>query len=141
MTTKKLLTAILLVTAIQGLPAFAADEGAVAPVMDSTKGASFLSGGIGLDERASMRSSSRDYNLQLLFAVRGGGEYLASNQVSIQDRKGNKVIDTKSEGPWFFAKLPAGRYKVSVGQDGKAQTRNVNLTASGHTKMSFYLAE
>lgn len=141
MTSKKLLAAILLAAAFQAFPVLAADEGAVAPVADSGNGAPYVSGGIGLDERAVLRSTSGKYNLQLLFAVRGGGEYLASTQVTIQDSKGNKVIDTASEGPWFFARLPAGRYKVSVGQDTKTQTRTANVTRGGRTRLDFYLSE
>jgi hypothetical protein len=48
-----------------------------------------------------------------------------------------------SDGPWFFAQLPTGLYRVEVtptvnrGKD-ETQQKTVHLASSGHSQMDFY---
>jgi hypothetical protein len=66
-----------------------------------------LSTGVGVNERV----AHRDYPVLLTFAE-ARGAYLASIAVEIKDAGGKVVLATTSAGPWLFAKLPAGSYKV-----------------------------
>lgn len=123
---------ILIIVACLGLlsgPAYAqspAAAGADYPV---------TSGGIGLDERQSMESSERDYNLKLAFAA-PNGEYFDNVQVAIASAGGKKVYEGASDGPWFFIKLPPGRYTVAATMNGKTIHRSVRVPNS--RKIHFY---
>lgn len=94
-----------------------------------------MSGGVGLDERQSMESSARDYNLKLAFAA-PNGEYFDNVQVAIASAGGKKVYEGSSDGPWFFIKLPPGRYTVAATMNGKTIHRNVRVPNS--SKIHFY---
>lgn len=47
-----------------------------------------ISGGVGEDGRSVMQVMRSDYNLSLLFSVKGTGEYLSDATVRIEDSKG-----------------------------------------------------
>ena len=91
------------------------------------RGVRYLSGGVGSDERAAMQAMAKgNYNLQLVFAE-ATGPYLARITVKIQDTHGKTLIDIPSGGPWFFAKLPSGRYKITVTHAGKPEAQNLDI--------------
>jgi hypothetical protein len=98
----------------------------------------FVSGGVGDEDRSAMRAMAHDYNLHLQFALQGSGEYLAGVNVTVTDEKGKTLLDTIADGPLFFAKLPAGRYKIAVAQGGRSQSRNVVVPTSGPVAQAFY---
>ncbi len=89
-------------------------------------GATYISGGVGLDSVERLNSQSKDFNLKLVFTL-NEGNYLASVPVTVTDARGTKVIDAVSDGPLFMAKLPAGSYTVAATNDGKTQTRKVTV--------------
>lgn len=121
--TKILRVVTLLGVALIAFPA-AAQEGM--PEVMTTDGVSYTSGGVGEMERSVMMQHAREYNLRLTFAARSG-EYLADVKVSIRDAKGRTVLDAVSDGPWFYAKLAPGKYKVVAEANGKAVTRSVSV--------------
>jgi hypothetical protein len=93
----------------------------------SMHGVKYLTGGVGSDERAAMQKMAKgDYNLQFVFAEKDG-PYLAGITVKIQDTHGKTFIDVPSSGPWFFAKLPMGQYKITVNHAGNSETQSLNV--------------
>lgn len=86
----------------------------------------YLSGGVGIHERAQMDKMDKGYNLRLVFDA-NSGEYLANVGVSIAGENGNLLVDAVSSGPWFFAKLPAGTYRVTGTFNGRQETRTVTV--------------
>lgn len=103
----------------------------------------YVSGGIGESERAELEALSSQFNLRLLFATEGSGEYLSSVQVNILDAQGGQVLSAQSKGPWFLAQLPAGDYSLEVtpsgvrGQD-ETQRKTFKVDGSGQTRLDFY---
>ncbi|SDW21607.1 carboxypeptidase-like regulatory domain-containing protein [Thiocapsa roseopersicina] len=103
----------------------------------------YVSGGIGESERAELDALSSQFNLRLLFATEGSGEYLSSVQVNILDAQGGPILTAESKGPWFLAQLPAGDYSVDVtptglrGQD-ETQRKTFSLDGSGQSRLDFY---
>lgn len=123
----KLLCAIAaLGSALAAWPATAQEE---MPEVMTMNGVSYTSGGIGEGERSAMMQSAKNYNLRLTFTVRNGA-YLADVNVGIRDAKGHSVLDAVSNGPWFYAKLPPGKYKVTGEANGKTMTRMVSVGKS-----------
>lgn len=121
---KQLLFAAACVFALAGPAAYAQSPAAAAsgeyPVM---------SGGVGLEERQAMEAAARDYNLKLAFAATNG-EYFDNVQVAIASAGGKKIYEGASEGPWFFIKLPPGRYTVAATMNGKTVHRGVRVPNS-----------
>ena len=100
----------------------------------------YLSGGVGLDQREALNEVSKDYNLKLSFAL-VSGEYLSDIAVEIRDSAGHVVLEAVSEGPWFFCRLPPGRYKVVVKYNEKIQERAVQAVGKGQTVLNFFWQE
>jgi hypothetical protein len=102
------------------------------------KGISYISGGIGLDERERLTSIGKNYSLKLVFAVKSR-EYLADVRVKILDNSGKKVLDAVSEGPWFYADLPTGKYTVSASLSGREKQSAANIVkGQTQTSLRFY---
>jgi hypothetical protein len=101
----------------------------------------FVSGGAGDEDRAELKQMENQFNLRLLFAARGSGDYLAGVNVTLDDGKGNAVLDTISDGPIFYAHVPAGHYKLTVSSQGQSQSANVTISAGGATRQNFYWAQ
>jgi len=98
---------------------------------------SFVSGGVGGDERDAMRAVRSDYNLHLLFSVAGTGEYLSDVKICIKDAGGNNLLETVADGPMFFARLKPGRYIVSVDRDGQIVDKSANIDGKQQASLSF----
>jgi hypothetical protein len=107
----------------------------------SDQGIRYVSGGVGEDERAELDALSNQYNLRLLFAMQGSGEYLAAVRVNILDAHGGTVLTAQSRGPWFFAQLPSGDYVVDVSTPGQGlqqpQRQEVHIGDSGQSRLDF----
>jgi len=114
----------------------AADDGA--PQAQRQGDITFVSGGVGDEDRSALRRMAPNYNLRLMFALQGSGEYLANIGVSLVDAHGKTVLDAISDGPFFLAHVPPGRYKLTVTNDGKSQTRSIDLAGAGAVAQDFY---
>jgi hypothetical protein len=98
----------------------------------------YVTGGIGDEERAAFDEARKAFNLELIFAAKGGGEYLSGLDVVIQDKSGREVLKTHSEGPRLLARVPPGSYKVTALYDGMPQTRTVTAPAQGTRTVPLY---
>ena len=105
--------------------------------MGSMNGVKYLAGGVGLSERTHMQEMANDYNVKMVFAD-SAGAYLSNVGVEIQNSNRNNLLQTYSNGPWFFAKLPAGQYTITVTHDGKTKTRKL-VVSKASQEMTFHL--
>jgi len=97
----------------------------------------YLSGGVGLDEREVLNQTGRDYNLKLSFALTSRN-YLGDVAVEIRDSADRVALEAISEGPWFFAKLPPGRYTVVVKCNENTQQKAVQVSKMGQSVLNFF---
>jgi hypothetical protein len=97
----------------------------------------FVSGGVGGDERSAMQALRADYNLSLLFSVQGTGEYLSEVKVGVTDKNGNTFLDTVSDGPMLLASLKPGHYTVTAEVDGQVIHKKATIVANKRTSLSF----
>ena len=98
----------------------------------------FISGGAGDEDRDALRQVENQYNLRLLFAARNG-DYLANVAVTLSDARGGAVLDTIAEGPIFYARVPPGRYRLTVSEQGHSQSRDISI-GNGAVRQDFYWA-
>ncbi|MFA1594851.1 hypothetical protein, partial [Serratia nevei] len=75
-------------------------------------GINYINGGVGQDEQNAMRALRADYNLLLTFATKQSGAFRSDVQLYIMDAKGTTLLSVPNTGPMFYAKLPAGTYRI-----------------------------
>ncbi len=87
----------------------------------------FISGGVGEDEMARIRSLQDQYDLKLLITEKNG-VFLSDVHVSIEDRKGNTILETDTQGPVLLINLPDGKYTVKATRhDGETKITHVTV--------------
>lgn len=119
--------------------AFSAESGANGPGR-TDEGVAYMSGGVGEDEREAMHELARNYNLRLVFAEKDGA-YLSDVKVDIRNAAGRDILSAVSNGPWFFAKLPNGRYKIKAEVRGKSMAQSAVIGRESQAELKFYWAE
>lgn len=112
-----------------------------APVNDMAGGVPYISGGIGVSGREEMLEVKSRFNLRLLFAATGSGSYLADVRVRIDDAAGPTLLDAVAQGPWLYASLAPGRYRLHVNNAGQVQTREITVPVTGAVEQAFYWNE
>jgi len=136
MKNKTVLTTTLLVATTMTTGVFGAIKPAL-PLQVQTAGAvRYVSGGVGADERDRLIAIGRTDNLRLSFA-RSDGDFLGGAEVEIKNHQGKEILDTSTDGPLFFAKLPAGEYTVEATTMGRTLTRRVTVPAQGQAPVYF----
>jgi hypothetical protein len=63
------------------------------------------------------------------------GENRAQAPVAVEDPNGNPVLATVTDGPWLYANVPPGRYRIRTG-DG--QERTVEVGTTGRSVLVFH---
>jgi len=138
---RSMITVVGLAALVCGLVSVsAAVVTSIAPAVETSQGISYVSGGIGQQERAAMRTMRQDYNVQLLFATTTA-DYLAEVPVMITDHTGKKVLEAVSHGPWFYVDLPAGQYHITAQTLGASHTQVVQVDSQKPTHLAFYWGE
>lgn len=98
----------------------------------------YVTGGIGLGEREALSQEAKleGYNLKVVTAATDGA-YLANVSVRVSDREGGQVFEGAMDGPWLFAKLPAGQYTVTASDGAQTQKRTVQISEKGMREVMF----
>lgn len=132
---KRLPLTLILPCILFSFPAVAEEE----LIKPQTQGeVTFVNGGVGGDEQNAMQALGADYNLHLLFSIKGTGEYVSDVKVRIADSSGNILLETVSDGPMLFARLKPGRYSVTVDRDGQVVKRTATVASTAkRTSLSF----
>ncbi len=92
----------------------------------------YETGGVGIEERATMKQNMKKYNLRLIFAT-SKGQYLASIPVEIKDGQGKVVFRMKTNGPWLFLNLPAGQYDITASYNNKELKKRTQIEKGPET--------
>lgn len=106
--------------------------------IENYRGIRYASGGIGESERAELNSLSNQFNLRLLFAMQGSGDYLSDIRVDALDSHGGVILSAKSNGPWFFVQLPPGTYTIEVSIPDQLQRQTVRIEGARQSQLNFY---
>lgn len=107
----------------------------------SSGAVSYVSGGVGSEQREALAARRAEFNLFLTFARRGSGEFLADVALRITDRKGTPVLAVDGVGPQALVKLPPGTYLVNATFDHQDQARSVTIGAGqGGRELVFHWA-
>jgi hypothetical protein len=110
------------------------------PAMRIADDVSYLSAGIGEDDREALKIAGAGFNLKVVTALKSG-EYLADVKVTISAAKGKKVLETVAEGPWLLVKLKPGTYDIETETMGEALRQRVMVKNKGQRVVYFYWSE
>jgi hypothetical protein len=103
-------------------------------------GVSYMTGGVGTDERARMESMAGEFNLRVEVASPTGA-YVGTPRIEIRDAAGKTKLDAVANGPLLYAKLPPGSYTVSVHEQGrKPAQKSVQVGAQGAAQVTMHVA-
>lgn len=104
-------------------------DAVAAPEVRSQNEIAYVSGGVGSDERDTMRAMARRFNVRLNVVSVKTGEALSDVDVSVADERGKLRLRVRTEGPLLYMQLPRGRYQITAAYQGVMQTLSVRAGA------------
>ena len=143
MSTRQLgIAAVVTVSSLVPAPPAAAGGPATSsnlPVVHEVGDVTYLSGGIGAPEVEAIKHVAQRYPLELEFLrkAKPQDEFLSQVKVRIKDAHDALVLDVTSDGPFLLAKMPAGKYTISVEHAGKIENRTVQIAPQEHRRLVF----
>jgi hypothetical protein len=105
------------------------------PVAHDSHGIAYVTGGVGQDEVAAFRHLTSGYNMRATFTTRSG-ESLSGVAVQVAKPDGTVVFNATSDGPYLFARLPQGRYRLTASLDGAQRSRELYVPTRGGVKFT-----
>jgi hypothetical protein len=129
---------LLLVALHVGISGAYAVTPAAGLVQEAESGVSYANGGIGDEQREELKAIRKDFNLELTFAAKRTGEFVADVDIHIENTSGKEMLDVSNMGPQFLAKLPAGTYRIKATYQGKSQTKTISISKHGIKDLYFY---
>ncbi|MEX3940475.1 hypothetical protein AB4Y44_13180 [Paraburkholderia sp. BR10937] len=99
------------------------------------RGIAYVTGGVGEDEATALRRLAPGYSMRATFTA-ASGEYLSGVAVQIFGSNGKVVFAGTSAGPYLFARLPPGHYRVVATFDGVERTRVLYIPTRGSVRFT-----
>lgn len=100
-------------------------------------GIRYVSGGVGVEERAWLAAQESKFNTRLTFAVEPGGAFVSDVRVEIRNAQGKMVLQTTTDGPKLLVALPAGAYQLDATHDAQTMHRAFTVVAGKHIALGF----
>lgn len=98
----------------------------------------YLTGGVGLDEREAMEAKAAEEGMNLKVELtQRGGAFVSDVPIRITGADGSVRLEITTEGPWLFARLPAGEYRVRAELRGAVQEEPVTVPETGRASLIF----
>lgn len=103
------------------------------PEVQTSGEVSYVSGGIPYEQLPAFNAARSQFPLNIEVYEREGNRnaFTADADVRIINAKsGDVVLETKTEGPYLWAKVPPGQYKVEATLNGKVKETRVSVNGS-----------
>lgn len=100
-------------------------------------GVRYVSGGVGVEERAWLAAHESQFNTRLTFAVEPGGAFVSDVEVLITTGQGKTVLKTTTNGPKLLAELPSGSFHMQATHDGQTLHRTFTIVYGKHVNLGF----
>ena len=105
------------------------------PEIKQTGAISYVTGGIGDEERDAMRAVQHDYNLHVLSAG-ASGAYPGDTHIVISDNRGHELLSTDAD-PLFYAQLKSGHYVVEESSAGQSKKQAIVIADNKPVSTTF----
>ena len=118
---------------------YAATENTSELIHQTQDGITYVYGGVGEEQRREIKELRKDFNLQLTFAGKNSGEFLADVHLGISDKSGKEILKLSNVGPILLIKLDPGKYHIKATSGGdNTQTKIVTINKKGLKDLYFY---
>jgi hypothetical protein len=134
----KHLAVAVLAAGLTGLGVGMSADAATSPKIEQEGGIPYMSGGVGVGARHRLAEKAAGFDLKLVLANRKG-DYLADVPLAIKDHRGHTALRATSQGPWFYAKLPPGRYDVVLSEPGRGYMYSFDIPKHGQRELVVHL--
>jgi hypothetical protein len=107
------------------------------PEVQTSGTVSFVTGGIPYEQIPAFNQARGQYSLNIEVYEREGAKngFTADAEVKLTEAKsGNVVLETKTEGPFLWAKVPPGSYKLQTTLAGRTKESRVTVSGSKTTR-------
>jgi hypothetical protein len=91
-------------------------------------GISYISGGVGIDEAATIRGMARQFNVRMHFVDSNDNSALSDVTVTLFNARREIVLLVLSEGPYLYMNLPRGAYRAVIRYGGSIVSRSIAVT-------------
>jgi len=99
------------------------------------RGIAYVTGGVGEDEAAAMRAVASHYSMRARFTT-SAGEFVSDVSVRMSNADGQLIFAANSDGPYLYAQVPPGRYRLSATLNGVERSRSIDIPQRGGTDVS-----
>ncbi|MGN6666587.1 MAG: carboxypeptidase regulatory-like domain-containing protein [Trinickia sp.] len=127
-------TALLVSCVLAGTAASVSAQTAPTPITHQK--VTYVTGGIGEDEVHAFRQVASQYNMRITLASKSG-QYLSDVDVSITSGR-DVVLAVRTEGPFLFVRVPAGRYRIAARDRHLTETKEITVPSRGAVDVHFY---
>lgn len=103
------------------------------PEVQTSGSVTYVSGGIPYEQLPAFNAARSQFPLNIEVYERDGtrNSFTADAEVRVINAKsGDVVLETKTEGPYLWAKVPPGQYKVETTLNGKVKEARVSVNGS-----------
>ncbi|MFM0080749.1 hypothetical protein P0D72_18025 [Paraburkholderia sediminicola] len=94
------------------------------------RGIDYVTGGVGEDEAAALRAVASHYSMRARFTS-SSGEFLSGVKVLLSQVNGALVFVATTDGPYLYAQIPPGHYRISAVSNGVERARDINVPPYG----------
>ena len=115
----------------------APDEAVPLPDARTSGDASYVTGGIPYEQLPAFRQARNQYPLNVEIYQKAGAkqEFTADADVKLTSAKsGDVVLEARTEGPYLWAKVPPGQYRMQTTLNGVTKESTVSVNGSRTTR-------
>jgi hypothetical protein len=105
----------------------------------SDAGIPYVTGGVVYEELPAFQQARSQYplNVEIYEKVGAKNGFTANAQVMLIDRSDKVVLDARADGPYLWAKVPPGSYKVQTTLNGTMKEQRVTVGKGPSTRAIF----
>jgi hypothetical protein len=105
------------------------------PAEKQSGSVSYVTGGVPDEQIAAFKAARSSYPLGIEIYQKAGAksEFTSGVQVKVIDKSGGIALDAVSDGPYLWARVPAGTYRIEATLKDKMVSKQVTVASSGAT--------
>jgi len=106
------------------------------PEVQTSGDTNYVTGGIPYEQIPAFTQARSQYPLNIEIYEKDGAKnsFTADAQIKLIDRKGGVVLDAKASGPFLWAKVPPGQYRLQTTLNGKMKEQGVSVGSGKSTR-------
>ena len=110
------------------------------PETQHSDGVSYITGGVGEGETASILAEAKQWPLMLEMSQieNGRGVWIFGAKIKITDAKKQTVFDAQADGPYMLINLEPGDYQIQAAYQDVEQKRAISIKANSTQKISLF---